>query len=168
MRKRKILFLDIDGVLNTKWWYTQMNRNTPKDKYGYAFDPKAVANLRRIVEDTGADIVISSSWKFMGLDKLRAMWNERELAGNVIDVTPKGMCDEVLLTAGLDNMGVTRCRGNEIREWLMQHSDVTHYVILDDMNDILQEQESHFIWIDPEVGITTENVEQTIMMLNHV
>jgi len=166
--RKKIIFLDIDGVLNTKWWYTQMNRNTPKDKYGYAFDPKAVANLRRIVEDTGADIVISSSWKFMGLDKLRAMWNERELAGNVIDVTPNGMCDEVLLTADLDNMGVTRCRGNEIREWLMQHSDVTHYVILDDMNDILQEQESHFIWIDPEVGITTENVEQTIMMLNHV
>ena len=35
---KKILFLDIDGVLNTKWWYTQMDRNTPKDKYGYAFD----------------------------------------------------------------------------------------------------------------------------------
>lgn len=50
----------------------------------------------------------------------------------------------------------------------MQHSGITHYVILDDMNDILQEQESHFIWIDPEVGITTENVVQAIMMLNHV
>ena len=38
---KKVIFLDIDGVLNTKWWYTQMDRNTPKDQYGYAFDPKA-------------------------------------------------------------------------------------------------------------------------------
>ena len=30
----KVIFLDIDGVLNTGWWYTQMDRNTPKDKYG--------------------------------------------------------------------------------------------------------------------------------------
>lgn len=50
----------------------------------------------------------------------------------------------------------------------MTKSDVTQYVILDDMNDILQEQESHFIWIDPEVGITTENVVQTVMTLNCV
>lgn len=71
----KVIFLDIDGVLNTKWWYTQMNRNTPKDKYGYAFDPKAVANLRRIVEETGADIVISSSWKCMGFFVLSAFGN---------------------------------------------------------------------------------------------
>lgn len=166
--RKKIIFLDIDGVLNTKWWYTQMDRNTPKDKYGYAFDPRAVANLKRIVEETEADIVISSSWKFMGLDELRAMWKERGLPGSIIDVTPNGMCDEVLLTADLDNMGVTRCRGNEIKEWLMQNSGVTHYAILDDMNDILQEQESHFIWIDPVVGITTENVVQTVMTLNCV
>ena len=38
---KKVIFLDIDGVLNTKWWYTQMDRNTPKDQYGYAFHPKA-------------------------------------------------------------------------------------------------------------------------------
>ena len=60
------LFLDIDGVLNTKWWYTQMDRNTPREKYGYAFDPNAVANLKRIIDETGADIVISSSWKSFG------------------------------------------------------------------------------------------------------
>ena len=70
MNKGKIIFLDIDGVLNTKWWYTQMDRKTPKDKYGYAFDPKAVANLKRIVEKAGADIVISSSWKSFGFSEL--------------------------------------------------------------------------------------------------
>ena len=55
----KVLFLDIDGVLNTGWLYTQMDRNTPKDKYGYVFDPRSVANLKKIVDETGADIVES-------------------------------------------------------------------------------------------------------------
>ena len=54
------------------------------------------------------------------------------------------------------------CLGMDIEsgnlyEWIGDHT-----------KKILQEQESHFIWIDPEVGITTENVEQAIMMLNHV
>lgn len=71
---RKIIFLDIDGVLNTKYWYNQMSRSTPKDKYGYAFDPNAVANLKRIIDETGADIVISSSWKSLGLTELENMW----------------------------------------------------------------------------------------------
>lgn len=65
----KILFLDIDGVLNTKYWYSQMDRNAPKDQYGYGFDPTSVANLAQIIEKTGAEIVISSSWKELGLSE---------------------------------------------------------------------------------------------------
>ena len=78
---RNVIFLDIDGVLNTKWWYTQMHRNTPKDKYGYTFDPRSVANLKKILDETGADIVISSSWKSFGLSELEEMWQDRGLPG---------------------------------------------------------------------------------------
>ena len=46
---RKILFLDIDGVINTKDWHSRMTKDTPKDEYGYAFDPIAVANLAHII-----------------------------------------------------------------------------------------------------------------------
>ena len=67
---RKILFLDIDGVLNT-------GSHLSQDKYGDGFNPKAVANLAKIVDATGADIVISSSWKFMGLSALEQMWLDR-------------------------------------------------------------------------------------------
>ena len=81
----KVIFLDIDGVLNTGWWYTQMDRNTPKDKYGYAFDPNSVANLKKIIDETGADIVISSSWKSFGLSELEEMWQDRGLPGKLID-----------------------------------------------------------------------------------
>ena len=166
---RKVIFLDIDGVLNTKWWYTQMDKNTPKDKYGYAFDPIAVANLKKILDETGADIVISSSWKCMGLSQLEEMWEERGLPGKIIGITPNSVSDELLLNADIDNMELFHIRGTEIREWLMKNSkSVGNYAILDDMDNMLPEQQAHFVWIDPDIGITDGNAVQAIMILNHL
>ena len=166
---RKVIFLDLDGVLNTARWHRQADQQSLQDEYGYRFDPAAVANLKKIVDDTGAEIVISSSWKYMGLTKLKKMWKERMLPGKLIDVTPNSVGDKFLLHADLDSMDLLSIRGKEIKEWLMLHGrDVSHYAILDDMNDIQQEQEPYFVWIDPEVGITNGNVMQVVMILNHV
>ena len=163
----KVLFLDIDGVLNTKYWYTQVNRNTPKDKYGYAFDPNAVANLKRIVEESGADIVISSSWKCMGLSQMEDMWRDRSLPGKIIGITPNSVSDEMLLNADIDSIELFHSRGEEIKEWLTTHGKyVSHYVIIDDMDNMLPEQQSHFVKTNPEVGITGDDVERSITILN--
>jgi len=163
----KVIFLDIDGVLNTKWWYTQMNRNTPKDKYGYAFDPKAVANLRRIVEETGADIVISSSWKCMGLSEMEEMWRARCLPGKIIGLTPNSVSNGLLLNADIDSIELFHIRGEEIKEWLKMHEkQVSNYTIIDDMDNMLPDQQSHFVQTNPEEGITEEDVQKTIKILN--
>ena len=167
MNNRKIIFLDIDGVLNTKWWYTQMDRNTPRDKYGYAFDPKAVANLRRVVDETGAGIVISSSWKCMGLSQMEDMWDERNLPGKVVGITPNSVSDELLLDTDIDSMELFHIRGEEIKEWLTKHGKhVSHYVIIDDMDNMLPEQQSHFVQTNPEVGITEDDANKAIVILN--
>ena len=163
----KVLFLDIDGVLNTGWWYTQMDRTTPKDKYGYAFDPRSVANLKKIVDETGADIVISSSWKSFGLSELEDMWQDRGLPGKLIGITPNSVSDEMLLNADLDHMELFSIRGMEIKEWLDKHGKkVSHYVIIDDMDNFLLDQKFHFVQTDPEVGITEEDANIAIKILN--
>jgi hypothetical protein len=163
----KVIFLDIDGVLNTKWWYTQIDRNTPKDKYGYTFDPRSVANLKKIIDETGADIVISSSWKSFGLPELEDMWQERRLPGKLIGITPNSVSDEMLLNADLDHMELFHIRGMEIKEWLDKHGkNVSHYVIIDDMDNFFPEQKSHFVLTDPEVGITDEDADKAIKILN--
>ena len=163
----KVLFLDIDGVLNTKYWYTQVNRNTPKDKYGYAFDPNAVANLKRIVEESGADIVISSSWKCMGLSQMEDMWRDRNLPGRIIGITPNSVSDEMLLNADIDSIELFHIRGEEIKEWLMKHAKrVSSYAIIDDMDNMLPEQQSHFVQTNPEVGITEGDADTIITILN--
>lgn len=163
----KVIFLDIDGVLNTKWWYTQMERNTPKDKFGYAFDPKAVANLKRIVEETGADLVVSSSWKCMGLSQIEEMWRDRSLPGKIIGITPNSVSDEMLLNADIDSIELFHIRGEEIKQWLTKYGkQVSNYAIIDDMDNMLSEQQSRFVHTNPEVGITEEDAQKTIEILN--
>ena len=143
-----------------------MNRNTPKDKYGYAFDPNAVSNLKYILDQTGADIVISSSWKSFGFSELEEMWEERGLPGKLIGITPNSVSDEMLLNADLDNMELFSIRGMEIKDWLSKKGrSISHYAIIDDMDNMLPEQQSHFVKTDPEIGITKENADQVIAII---
>lgn len=164
---KKVIFLDFDGVLNTERWHNQASREELKDEYGYRFDPVAVENLSRIIEETGSAIVISSSWKCMGLAIMQKMWKDRQLPGKVIDITPNSVSDEFLLNVNLNDMDLLSIRGQEIKDWLMtKGGDICQYVIFDDMNDVLQEQEAHFVWVDPAVGITKGNVAQAIRILD--
>ena len=160
---KKVIFLDIDGVLSPRWW----DSDKQSDNYGCLFDAKAVANLAKIVEETDAEIVISSSWKDMGLVELQNMWRDRDLPGKIVDITPDYMSDELLLKEDSADMDYLYERGSEIQGWLLLHGDdVSRYVIIDDMDDILPEQQSHFLQTDPEFGITNDDVKKVVHLLN--
>ena len=160
---RKVIFLDIDGVWSPRWW----DSDKQSDNYGRLFDAKAVANLSKIVEETEAEIVISSSWKNVGLVELQNMWRDRDLPGKIVDITPDYMSDELLLKEDSSNVDYLYERGSEIQGWLLLHGDdVSRYVIIDDMDDILPEQQSHFVQTDPEVGITNDDVKKVVHLLN--
>ena len=164
------MFLDIDGVLNTERHYEYCCKNSiaSDEKFGYPFDPEAVANLKKIIDETGAEIVISSSWKFWGLSTMIDLWKGRNLPGKVIGITPQAMSDEVLLNADLE-MGLIPFKGTEIKDWLSKHRrGVAQYAILDDVNDMLPEQQSHIVQINPVVGITEQDAEKVIAILNHL
>ena len=166
---KKIIFLDIDGVLNTERWYTQINKNTPKDRFGYAFDPVAVDNLSKIIAESNADIVVSSSWKCFGIDGMQEMWKERNLPGKIIDITPNNISDDMLLNMNLDELDEVAIRGHEIEEWLSLHGkNVSHYVILDDIDSFLNIQKTHLVLTNPIVGITEEDVTKAISILNGI
>lgn len=167
--RKKILFLDIDGVLNSERYhdYCYENGMASDEKFGYPFDPEAVANLARIIDETGADIVISSSWKFWGLSTMIDLWKERALPGKIVSVTPNTMSDEMLLNVDLTDWASMAGKGHEIKEWLSKKGkNVEQYAILDDADDMLPEQQSHFVQTNPKVGITEEDAKKTIAILN--
>ena len=113
----KVLFLDIDGVVNNK-------RTEKKSLRLMAIDPAMAALVQRIVQNTGCAIVLSSSWRLFqnGRDEI-----ERKIC-KFADITP-------ILYAP---------RGYEIKVWLTQHPQIEHYAILDDAGSILPEQRGNF------------------------
>ena len=67
----KILFLDIDGVLNSAKWYARQRNGL--DDLAH-FDPTLVRRVDEIAGRTGAAVVISSAWRLSHpLDELRTL-----------------------------------------------------------------------------------------------
>lgn len=161
----KIIFLDIDGVLNSEETALAWNKITPGQGYGGHFpETKEISvndvkwgetlfkNLRKIVEDTGAKIVISSTWRLhFSLAKFKEMfalygWQDPP----IIDAT--------------NNWG--HIRGDQIQAWLDNHEDITHYVILDDASDMLPSQNQFLVQTDYRTGLQIEQEERAIQLLN--
>ena len=102
----RIIFLDIDGVLNTERYSAWLqDRGLPcRDQYGILmFDPSAVANLKRILNALpDVRIVLESTWTFAGHpDALRFMWAERGLPGALHDVIETIFTKHVLKNAAI-------------------------------------------------------------------
>ena len=130
----KTIFLDIDGVLNVDY--------ADRDQFGHIFRDEYVQNLKEIIEKTGAKIVISSTWKDKGIERMLALWKERNLPGEIIDVTPD--CVDVCEATDIIYYDQVK-RGHEIKLWLDRNPEVNQYVILDDIQDFLDEQQDYFV-----------------------
>ena len=158
----KYIFLDIDGVLNSKDWFEQ-NKNIT----GYIeINPKKVKLLKEIVEQTGAIIILSSTW--------------RELAAH--DDRPEHEMYTYLKTS-LEKFGLSisdqtpyiqQNRPQEIKAWLENNTNEgDRYVILDD--DYSYEAykqcvlEGHLVrtsFYEPDGGLREEHVAKAIRILN--
>jgi len=134
----KVLFLDVDGVLNMEasGGLKTLNRNRLK-------------LLEEIINTSGCKIVVSSSWRKDAayLNRLHRVLNYRGIS--VHGVTPI-----------LDQK-----RGYEIKSWLEKHNEVTHYAIVDDNNDMLESQQSYFVQTDSNIGLTKDVVDKIIHIL---
>jgi len=145
----KVLFLDFDGVLNSrqsqmfwdkkrdqKFWQEEMYSSWEGSLLEYLaheFCPIALSNVEEIVAHVpDLKVVISSSWRVNndveGLKKILAP--AKHLASRIIDVTPRFYGKK---------------RGEEIQDWLDRHPEVTHYVIIDDDRDMLESQQKNFV-----------------------
>ena len=167
----KIIFLDFDGVLNTEYHQRQLQFEGKiwQDKHGASFDPEAVKQLQAIVDKTHADIVIESSWKYLGLEAMQDMWKDRQLPGKVIGITPSAISDNILLSTDLDvlDSSMLHCKGAEIASWLHENNmQEVPYVIIDDEYVILESQLPHFILTNPYDGLIEELAMRAIGILN--
>lgn len=153
------LFLDIDGVLNTGRYsdYLVENGLCETDEDGYLFDPEAVDWLQYIIERTEAKIVITSTWRLDG--DMQALWRNRDLAGEVIGVTPTLRREKAIGKMKF----LYGHRGMEVEAWLQDHaSEPFKYAIIDDEDDYLPHQAEHLVLTNPMTGITVDVAEKVI------
>ena len=140
----KVLFLDHDGVicLSNNWGgrYKKKgfdsNPETPMDIRMDSFDEKAVKVLNEIIELTGCEIVVSSDWKKHGtLDDMKEMYKTRGIK-EPLDLTPfiKDCKNFVNEHEWMGMWELEHSRAVEIKEWLHVHPEVTHWVVVDDLN----------------------------------
>jgi hypothetical protein len=154
-----ILFLDIDGVMNsTKFMVAQGaagkwdHPNWPCDDWSNQIDPIAVGLLSEIVVRTGAQIVISSSWRIARPHV--HIWRDLRrhgFVGEVIDATP-------------------HCSGEprafEIVAWLKHRIEsVTLFAIVDDDIDAGFGMEDRFVRTEHAHGLTRSDTDKLIAIL---
>jgi len=137
----KVIFLDIDGVLNSAQYYKTVDR-TKKD--WNRFNPLAVEMIRRLVEEYDASIVFTSTWRYGLVKELK---NELNKSG-LIKYLHKDWKTLVIHP---------NHRGDEINLWLNNHLEAIDYVIIDDDENILEEQKNRFIKTDINDGMTEEH-----------
>ena len=166
--KEKLIFLDIDGVLNSAGRMREHMVVGPDGKgMGYVC-LDLVARLSEIIRRTGAKVVISSTWRTDGLEAFQHMWKTMDIAGEVVGITP--MSSNTI--EGVEqNHPINGWRGLEIRDWL-KHSEYDiffdNYIILDDDSDMLYDQRNNFIHVDASVGITDGVVYRAVKRLGEI
>jgi len=147
----KVIFLDIDGVLNSVEQSIAGHSNQSNVRL-YRVDPVKVGLLRWLVDQTDAKVVISSTWRYgHTLQWFEGYFEALGWLAPIIGMTPR-----------LDTI-----RGAEVQAWLdtddKMVGDVEKYVILDDDSDFLEGQP--LVQCSSVCGLSLQNVIDAIDIL---
>lgn len=172
----KVIFLDHDGVicLSSNWG----SRGKKQKEYGRKmsqsvnelpvkvrfdnFDKKAIDILNEILEETNAEIVVSSDWKrWATVEEMGEYYESQGIKKKPIDFTPLFRDLQAAgKIPGYDDFVWNRTdqleqeRHFEILEWLKEHPEVTHWVAIDDLNMGIPVSTHHYGDFDREWGLT--------------
>ena len=153
----RCIFLDHDGVicLSTNWggrtkkWskYRSENPESSSDKRDAPvevrfddFDEKAVRILNQILEKTGAEIVVSSDWKrWANVEEMGEYYESKGIIRKPISLTPDlGDCtwenEDRENWVWSPRWDLEMSRVVEIRQYLHDHPEITHWVAIDDLH----------------------------------
>lgn len=139
----KVIFLDVDGVLNSSQDGNSIRLRTDSH----------LELLEHIVRETGAKVVLSSSWRIGPAKALNNLHKRLEEYGlEIMDSTP--------------DLG-SLCRGDEIRQWLKNNGEyVEKFVILDDEDNMAEFTETNLVQTDSKIGLQAEDSIKCIKSMN--
>jgi hypothetical protein len=155
----KLLFLDIDGVLNGHEWVSEAQScDIRRD---------CVLRLNRILWETGAEIVLSSAWRYM------IHGGAMTLSGFSYMMRTHGLIAQAKIVGLTCTDEEIPDRGGQIARWLEQHGRPVRYVVLDDDDfDVIsskQDRYNHpFVKTNGNVGLADNDADRVIELLREV
>lgn len=160
-----VIFLDIDGVLNSNFWNCSHQREISD---GTLVDAEKIRLLGKLVQDTDAKLILHSGWRFWFDEDMKPLRAEAEhlLAllereGLKLDgVTPDLTTEEIRTTKKFSLV-----KADEILLWIADHKDVKNWVVIDDLDLHNSKIRAHQIKTDQTVGLTVENVQEAERIL---
>ena len=166
----KFLFLDFDGVLNTIGYAKRLRKEGihPFDEFGAMFDPNTINNLKSIVEQTDCKIVLSSTWRNEGLMRMRELWKDRNLPGEIYSMTPILLSTTYndAVSGELFTIPERNAKALEIGAWLHGYTTKPcRYVILDDENVFFNNQQKYLVQTEEQDGLTLQKAQLAIEIL---
>lgn len=153
----KIIFLDIDGVLNSHRFFKERHEKNAERHFNGDYieyklgdiDLKSMVHLNDLLQKTGAKIVVSSTWrKSFSVKQLQELFRRVNLQGEIIDKT-----------ATLNTI-----RGLEIAKWLETRPEVESFVIIDDDSD-MGDLKRFLVKTTFDDGITEDTVAKAVALL---
>ena len=152
----KIIFLDNDGVicLSNNWGerakkWANFKRDNPEVEFENRpvicrfddFDDKAVKVLNEKLEETGAEIVVSSDWKrWATVEELGEYYESKGIIKKPIAFTDFILYDDYNDFPWHRNWDLEQTRSLEISQYLGQNPHITHWVAIDDLNMSLKKE----------------------------
>jgi hypothetical protein len=143
LKVNKILFLDVDGVLNS-------HRDVIACGSRDALNIGSMQLLREVIDTTGCKVVITSDWQKYP-DSMRRLFSTKFLTFN--DLHQSGE------TAQLNN------RGKEIDSWLLNNPFVDCYAIIDDIDAMMGYQRKRLVLTNSKRGLCRDHADQLIALL---
>jgi hypothetical protein len=146
-----VIFLDIDGVLNTVYtknawvWFGRPE----------VLEKELVARMADLADRADAAVVLSSTWRTCDVG----------LPGTVLSLEARGWASARDRIRDATPHLPRESRGAEIQAWLDKHSEVTNYVVVDDTNDGLGALAERLVQTDRFTGLQDEHVDRALALL---
>jgi len=152
----KVIFLDHDGVIclsnnwgnrfkkQKDWGGRKLSMTTLEMPVEYRFDnfdEKAVNVLNEILEETGAEIVVSSDWKrWATVEEMGEYYESKGIIKKPIAFTDSILYDDYEDFPWHRKCELEQTRSLEIAQYLGLNTVITHWVAIDDLNMSLQSE----------------------------
>jgi len=168
--RMKVVFLDHDGVicLSTEWGgrfkkqreagrkLSQSVESLPVEARFDNFNKKAIGVLNEILEETGAEIVVSSDWKrWATVEEMGEYYESKGIKKNPIAFTKNlNECEVPQNFQWSRTYDLEQSRSLEIKQYLQDHPEITHWVAVDDLNMGIPQTHESWGEIEMDWGLT--------------